>query len=295
MARTPRRTSQEPSKTAILSAGVPQAVAAQVKKASHEAGLSPSAYIRSAVERMLASGSADKQTKALLREVRALCRVPGGTSSSAAAALRAHRIVMEDRVRVYKGRVPALEWGRLLKQAQMLTRTSAAVSTKPASKDSPAPRKTWEERVDEAHAEQTRQQVRAAKRKPPKTKPEAAQPDADSTIASEPETEEPGDSTLAVQPEDAPPALTPEQTKRVAWIDGELTRLRDSLSQAVWRSERDKIEDRIADLSAERVRLVNPRREPDSVAWTRSDGSGVRNPDDAWTTRGEQQWAGDRA
>ena len=103
--------------------------------------------MRGSIERGLVATPTDKRTKALLREIRKLCHAPEGTDRALAAALRAHQIVWEDKIRAWKGHPPTIEWGRLMQQAQMLLINSAA----PTADEPAQPRKkTWEELVDEA-------------------------------------------------------------------------------------------------------------------------------------------------
>ena len=91
--------------------------------------------------------SADKRQRRFSGRFRKLCHVPEGTDRALAAALRAHQIVWEDKIRAWKEHPPTIEWGRLMQQAQMLLRNSAA----PTADEPAQPRKkTWEELVDEA-------------------------------------------------------------------------------------------------------------------------------------------------
>jgi hypothetical protein len=99
---------------------------------------------------------AEAGLRPLLDDIKRLCQSRGlGLDRAQAAALRAHRKVMEARVRAFNGALPPMEWARLVKTANELRQGGVAPSKRKAAAKAPhtEPTGAWERMVAEAETQ----------------------------------------------------------------------------------------------------------------------------------------------
>lgn len=137
-------------KSAVLSAGVPLALAAEVKTAAQKAGLTPSAWLLAAIQRSLRSAAKpNARTLEQLRRARIFTRPAEGADPRQVAGLRMLQIFIEDRISVLGGAISVHEWVKLTRAVDALQKT--VPKSVPHANSAARPAKTWEARVEAAH------------------------------------------------------------------------------------------------------------------------------------------------